>query len=619
MSGICGVYHTNLREVDRSSIENMVKINKYLGNDYVGIKTEDHIAFGYSGLRVTKQSANEIQPFFCDGVTLVADLRLDRRADLVSSLRERGLKVSIDDSDESLFYQAYKLWDVHFVDKLDGEFAFVIWDLNLKRLLCGRDHLGIKPLFYKWDGEQFLFSSSLEALLFVCPQNSDWNRDYFLNFIVNEGVSNGEETPYRGLNRLPGGHILVIKENKLTTHRYWNIKDISSVRLNDPNEYVEKFKDLFFQSVKDKMRSDSPVAVSLSGGLDSSSIFCTAHHVYSSIPKDHFFPVTLIFEKYKLDDERSFIQHVIEKYNVSPHWVVADNLWSYKNFPFDSPLTAEPHVNSATYFVQKAIYQKARDLGARIVLDGNGGDEVLSGSNKVISDYICRLRWLKAFKEASVIGKLRKEPFFKNLYKYGISPLFERKDAPNWLSPKVKQLISAYRPTYGRIARERQEKQIMQLPCKYIQQYIASPLGIESRQPFLDRRLVEFLISIPMDQKLTGSIKKLVLRKAMHGILPDPILKRVDKTTHHNIIYKGLQKEWPQMVKAFQKGYLAELGLVEYKGFLDALQLWRQGDLRQVDMLWTVVALELWFYRTEVVSKNDYLNIGYTAASSDLS
>lgn len=604
MSGICGVYNSG-RYTD-NLIQTLLEGNTYRGKDKIRTLVDDNIAFGFAGLCVTKESIEEVQPIEIDGVTLVADLHLERRKVLINNLEMKGIPASVTEPDILLFYKAFKAWDINLFNELDGEFSFAIWDSKLRRLICGRDHLGLRPFYYKWDGNQFIFSSTLEALLATCSKTPDWDKNYFFRYIVDEGVADGEQTPYQGINRLPAGTCLVIKDNQLMLHKYWDLREVKDIKLGSNNEYCEYFRRLFFQSVSDKMRAHGPVAVSMSGGLDSTSIFSTGCYLNPSITRDQFFPVTLVFDQYQESDERHFIKFVSDKYTISPYWVIGDDQWSFKNYPMDSPYTAEPFVNSATYFIHSSPYRKAKEMGAKVMLSGAGGDEVLSGSNKVIADYVWNMRWYRALKEVSELARIRQEPLLKNLVQYGIFPLFEKNQAPSWLSREIYEEIVSARPAQGRIARTRQEQQILQLPNRYIDQHVTAPIGMESRHPFLSRRLVEFLIGIPMEQKLKGSIKKLILRRSMQGILPEPIRTRIDKTMHHSVIYLGIQKEWPNLAKAFNKGYLAQLGLIDQAGFKQDLDLWKQGDTRQVNRLWTIASLEIWFYRQEVgkVSSN---------------
>jgi asparagine synthase (glutamine-hydrolysing) len=600
LGGICGVYNPNKIQ-NVNLIRKMLEVNKRFGKEKVRIRVDEHIAFGFNALNITKESIHEIQPYTNEGITLVADLRLDRRSDLVSTLNKLGVAATLDEPDITLLYKCYKVWDLNFPEKIDGQFAFVLWDSRKRRLLCGRDPLGLKSFFYKWNGREFYFSNTLEALLETCDRKQEWNRDYFVKYIVNEGIVNDKETPYKGLHRLPGGHILLIdQKNELKTIKYWDIQWLKDIVFKDKNEYIERFREIYFQAIRDNMRSVGPVAVAMSGGLDSTSIFSTGCYLFPETTTQDFFPISLVFDKFPDEDERDYIKLVTVQYGKSPQWVVADDLWSFKNFPFDSPYTVEPFVNASTYCAQASLYKRAQQLGVKVMLTGAGGDEVLCGSNKVISDYIWKFQWYKAFENTKQLSKMRREPFLKNFVKYGVKPLYEKNSVSAWLAKDVQECILANRPKRGRIARERQEKQILQTITRYIDQYIAAPYGIEARHPFLDKQLVEFLIAIPMEQKLSGSIKKLILRKAMKGILPEQIRNRLDKTMHFSIIYLGIKEEWPEMAKALKKGYLAELQILNHEQFLNDVHLWRQGNTRDVDYLWTITTLELWLYKQDL-------------------
>ncbi|PFB60999.1 asparagine synthetase B [Bacillus sp. SH7-1] len=601
MSGITGVYYKENLIPDRATVLRMINENLTRGNDYVQVYVEEQIGFGFNALNLTTESMRERQPFSKEGITIMADARLDRRERLVNEFNQSGMHSSIQETDVELLWKAYRKWGIDFPKYIYGEFSFAIWDANVKRLLCGRDYLGFRPLFYKWNGKNLEFSSMLEGLIYGTNHSLKWDREYFIEYITEQGFVRTDKTPYEGVKRLPAAHILILQEGRLEVKKYWDIEQIKNIEYSDSKSYEERFREIFFQAVKDCMRSNSPVSVAMSGGLDSTSIFSAGQLLNEKNNKTEFFPVSLVFDKYASDDERKYIELINKKYNVRSREIVADDLWSFKNFPYDAPSTAEPFVNASTFGVQESLYAKAKEANSNIMLTGAGGDEVLSGSNLVISDYIWNFKWGKAIRDVKQLAYLREEPFFKNLLQYGIHPLFKKvqMNASPWLAKDIQDAMTVKGIARGRLARGKQENQITTNITPFIDQYIAAPLGMEARHPFLDRELVEFLIAIPMEQKLQGSIKKLILKNAMKEILPEPIRKRIDKTAHYSVIYSGLQREWPEMAKAYSKGYLADLGLVDHEGFKKDLHLWRQGETNNVDYLWTIATLELWFYRLE--------------------
>ncbi len=599
MSGISGIYYVEKQIPNKEEIMKIVKENLIRGNDYIKVHVEEHVGLGFNALNITPESIQEKQPFVKDGIAVVADVRLDRREELVNSLQLKGFKCSLHEPDINLLWKCYRVWGVNFPKFVYGEFAFAIWDSNIKQLVCGRDVLGSKPFYYKWDGKKLEFSSMLEGLVNNL-HSIKWDREYFVEYIANQGFVK-TKTPYQGILKLPAASVLVVRESHQEIKRYWDIKDIKDVKYSNKHEYAEHFKELFSQSVQDCMRSNFPVSVAMSGGLDSTSIFSVGCTLNPNLTRKDFFPVSLVFDKYPTDDERKYIKFVTEKYKIDPYEIPADELWSFKNFPYDAPVTAEPFVNIATFSVQNSMYLKAKEANAKVLLTGAGGDEVLSGSNSVIADYIWNLQWLKAIRNVKKLSEIREEPFFNNMIKYGISPLFEqRKTSLNsWISSDIQAVMDEQKIERGRIARGKQEQQIINILTPLVDQFMAAPLGMEVRNPFLERKLIEFLIAIPMEQKLQGSIKKLILKDSMKGIVPQQVLNRIDKTSHFNIIYKGIQNEWPEMSKGYRKGYLADLGLVDQAGFMKDLNAWRQGNTNNVDYLWTIATLELWFYRLE--------------------
>jgi asparagine synthase (glutamine-hydrolysing) len=220
-------------------------------------------------------------------LTITANARIDAREDLNLS-------------DAELILSAYKKWGDDCVNHLIGDFAFAIWDESKQRFFCARDHFGVKPFYFTHIDNEFAFSSSLNALRLNPKVSNTLNEiavgDYLL-FGVNQDLST---TIFKDIQRLPPGHTLTVANGSITTRRYWTPEPSSEVRFPDPESYVERFKELFARAVSDRLRTDR-VAISMSGGLDSTSLAAVARDQIDNV---HAF--TVVYDSLIPDEERHF-------------------------------------------------------------------------------------------------------------------------------------------------------------------------------------------------------------------------------------------------------------------------------------------------------------------------
>ncbi|MBF0710682.1 MULTISPECIES: asparagine synthase C-terminal domain-containing protein [unclassified Gemella] len=268
------------------------------------------------------------------------------------------------------------------------------------------------------------------------------------------------------------------------------------------------------------------------------------------------------------------------KNNIKSILVNTDYLTSFYNFPNDSPITQVPYCNVATYGAQKIIYETAKR-----VLTGLGGDEVLSGTNYFNHDLFFSGHILKAFRNIGNLSRNRQEPLIYNIKKYILSPL------------KSKNKYS-----YGR---KKEIKRIKENLLPMITEYISDVNNITVRHPYLDRELIEFMLSLPVQYKISRTgYKKYLLRIAMKEIIPDSILNRLDKTSHFGIIfgiiYGGLKKEWSKLSKIlnndnyleFKRKYGLDNSNLDDINF-DLWAMGRDGN----ELAWPLVSMMIWEYK----------------------
>ena len=205
-----------------------------------------------------------------------ADARIDNRKDLIQKLQ-----ASQTTTDEQLILLAYEAWGEECVKHLLGDFAFAIWDANRKRFFCARDHFGVKPFFYAQLGDSFIFSNDINTLR-QDPRVSDTlNETAIADYLVFGLNQDQSSTIFRDIQRLPAGHTLTFANNEITIRQYWTLEIPDAIRFRDDRDYVERFNELLTIAVADRVRTDR-VAISMSGGLDSTSLAVIAARIVGS-------------------------------------------------------------------------------------------------------------------------------------------------------------------------------------------------------------------------------------------------------------------------------------------------------------------------------------------------
>jgi asparagine synthase (glutamine-hydrolysing) len=276
MSGIAGIYYRDQHPVDSQPLRAMTEAAVHRGPDGVGHWVQGSVAFGHLQLCTTPESLTEQQPLVTPNgnYAITCDGRVDNRRELIQDLRSFGA-VSDRAPDAALVLQAYLVWGTGCLDHITGDFAFALWDGVKRQVFCARDRLGIRPFYYYCDSSKFIFGSEINSLL-QHPGVPNQLNEAMVGLYLSGGFSDGEQTFYRGIQQLPAGQFLLVNQGQLSKQLYWELEPDQTINLASDEEYVHRFHELFEEAVRCRLRSPTPVAVTLSGGLDSSSIFCTA-------------------------------------------------------------------------------------------------------------------------------------------------------------------------------------------------------------------------------------------------------------------------------------------------------------------------------------------------------
>ncbi len=555
MSAIAGLFRTEGQPVGRHEVERMISALAHRAPDRTGTWARDSVAVAHGALWTTSEAARERQPLTLDAGVIVADARLDNRDDLVRSLGMPGGAAG----DAELILRAYERWGEDCPAKLVGDFAFAIWDERHQRLFCARDHVGVKPFYYHQAPGAFLFASEIKALLTspLVPYGLNPLRvaDHLVGLLDDPAI-----TFYRDVYRLPAGHALTVSRAGTRLRQYWALDATRELVLGSDAAYAEAFRECFTEAVRCRLRSTGPVGSLLSGGLDSSSIVATARRLRGAAAEGPLDTFTAIFPglpagELRRIDERAYAAAVVAQGGVTAHHVRGDLL---------SPLTdvdrALWHLDEGfaapNLYLHWGLYGAAQDRGVRTLLDGIDGDTTVSHGLERLAALARGGRMVTLGREIGALSRRHRAGFTSLLRQFVVEPL-----VPAALRHGVRRLRgvgspdlahSIIRPDFARRtgALDRLEafQQQQERPLSSTRQVhrsamtsglipyaleladkAAGAFGVEPRYPFFDRRLMELCLAIPADQKLQRGWTRMVMRRAMEGVLPEEVRWRSTK------------------------------------------------------------------------------------------
>ena len=478
----------------------------------------------------------------------------------------------MDNTDPGVVLAAYLLWGTQCVQRLVGDFALVVWDQRSRQLWCARDYIGIRPFFYFWDGKTFLFGPEVCALL-PHPLVSHKVNEGMAGEYLAKAITSREETLYSDIRRLPSGSTLIIDASgSLRIASWWN-PDLSLLEYRTDEEYADHFRHLTEQSVQSKMRSCIPWGVPLSGGLDSSTIAVTAQALLNGSGSAARQVSTFsLVSPGKPWDESEYISEIarfaglrtefFSPLRTDEEFFRQEADWS-KDFP--------GYPNGAPMLLP--MFQAATSYGVRILLTGTGGNQWLDGWPLEIADLAASL-----FRTGAVPMSLRLAIDEWNI---------DRGDR-QWVSFLLRTILFAAVPDGVRSLRRKKEfgrqsifsreflrrtsladrlfappeqgthcfasrtqKDIFLNAISAAQAHIlelndreSARKGVEQRHPFFDRRLAEFCLRLPREQRQRGHVWKWVLTDAMRGRLPERVRTKTVQAEFSELFEAVLYDPW---------------------------------------------------------------------------
>jgi len=510
------------------------------------------VSLGHRRLAILDLTDAAAQPFhYLDRYTILHNGEIYNYVELREELKKKGYQFRTQ-TDTEVLVAAYDYWNEDCVEQFDGMFAFAIWDEKEKELFAARDRFGEKPFYYIHNvtDKTFLFASEIKAFWSI-GLGKNFNRKMLFNFLTigyTDNPTQPSETFYDDVKKLPAASFLKIRMDTdilMEAERYWDIDVERQDNKISDDDAIAKFNELFETSVKRRLRSDVPLGTSLSGGLDSSSIAATiSKYQTSNIQLQTFSAIFPGFEK----NEEKYIDEVTRHLG----------LHSFKTVVSDGEIAGlfqkiicqqdEPFGSAGT-LPQYKVFELAKQNNVKVLLDGQGADEILAGYHKYYKWY-----WQELFRKR----KLMSSGELKKAKELGVNEKFDFKNIIASLFPDFASVVLDRQYLLHALRQQDLSKEFVHLQSK--EAYYTTPTifslngvlyfntsmhgleellryadrnsmahGREVRLPFLSYELVEFLFSLPSNFKIRQGWTKWTLRKAMEKNLPSTISWRKDK------------------------------------------------------------------------------------------
>lgn len=513
-------------------------------------------------------------------------------------------------SDTEVLLAAYTKWGKECLKKLNGQFAFAIYDTKERLLFAARDHFGIKPFYYATPENSFLFSSEIKGLLALGVPARPKERIIY-EYLAFGLYDHSESTFFAGIKSLPAGHYLEYKEGQLRVAPYWDLKERGAVRYGKGwKEIAEQFLALLEDAVRLQFRSDVPVGLNLSSGIDSAALYYFAKKVYrpdihtftAGIEDDEFNEAALVEARLSEEEKKTWHTATLKPAEV---FALAEEVMSGQDEPYGGMPTIQ-------YY---NLYRETKTIeGIKVLIEGQGVDEALAGYAYYAPDFyrdaVLRgdLVSIKRYFDYAKSEGIPAGTAIRALLHYvfpgrGRSQDFSRESGTGIVSPALAARYGAEPPRFVRPFRsallnhQYQDIRYTKLPrVLRFNDRVSMAHSKELRVPFLDPRLMEFMFFLPPALKIRGTTRKLLLRKAMKEYVPEVVRReaQVKKT------FGAFQTKWfreyfeREARERLSSKTFRALPYFDHRAAEDRVNRFFRGEGTNSFFLWQMINLELW-------------------------
>lgn len=562
MCGIAGIIYKDSSIAEMETVKKMTDKMSHRGPDAEGFYLQQNLGLGHRRLSIIDVSESANQPFFLeDKYVLIFNGAIYNFVELRKELQQNGYSFKTT-SDTEVLIASYDFWSENCVNKFNGMWAFAIFDKIRNILFCSRDRFGIKPFYYYTDNSKFIFASEIKPILEI-EKVEQVNIQTLLQYLIVNISDQTSETFFENISKLPGSHNLVydLNNNKINIYRYYDIllrEDINKLNLEDS---ISVFEKEFKNSVKLRLRSDVKIGSALSGGTDSSYIVSVASELLKEKQPNiaEKFTAITVGSIDKNIDESDLAKVTTDTLGVN-HDIIMPKQDEFKDTFEEVIFKHEEPFGGIAVYMQKFLMKETNRLGIKVLLDGQGADEILLGYNRYTAAYLRNHNLLSNIKFLSNIRRHYNISILQGLKIYFYFSNFSVRKF--WLKKRGTILKNKYlhkidfsdtqrlTKSYKKIF-ELQKNEIFwcQLPelLKWEDKNSMS-YSIEARLPYLDYKFVETCLSINNHYKIRKGWSKYLLRKSLEKFLPDNITYNRTKIGFN----APVDKWWPRSEKILE-------------------------------------------------------------------
>ncbi len=607
MCGLTGFTGTPNSEI----LEKMTASIKHRGPDDTAYIVSSKYSVGYRRLAIIDLSAN-IYPIENEKktISLVLNGEIYNYQDLRKELESRGHEFKTESDSETIVH-GYEEWGYEVVEHLRGMFVFVLYDKEKDELFIARDRLGIKPLYYAKHEGRVAFSSEIKSILAGFDIPREPNDEVVAKFLKTRVHDDTENTFFKNIKRLLPGHFMILKfddsDTQIKIQKYWNPEFNSEFKSKKSDaDYAAEFKENFSEAVKLHLIADVPVGITLSGGLDSSGIVSlaskltndalTIDQVEGRSKKAEIIAFSAVHPGETID-ESEYIDSVVNytgiksvkiQPNVDQFWEELDT-WTY--------FQEEPVISGAPYAYYVVMREARKQV--TVLLSGQGGDELLAGYIPYFATY------LNSAKDQHKYLPMIRESFMgRDLYfKYFMQKIGSKVNSGNPIVPSEILTDEANSVTLDKFvpSRNLNERLFYDVTTHTTPALLryedknSMAHSLESRVPFFDHKVVEYIFNLPIDQKIKFGWNRFIYRNAMKGIIPEMNRTRRSKVGFTNPEWEWIERRADKFREIFvsetfrsRKYWNAEKVLSEFEL---ALHNKKKGDIL---FFWRLFSVEMW-------------------------
>jgi asparagine synthase (glutamine-hydrolysing) len=603
MCGICGIIHLDKRSVCPGQIRTMMTRMKHRGPDDEGQFCQEHVGLGFVRLSIIDLSQKGHQPMFdaSNRFGIIHNGEIYNYLELRAHLSTKGY-VFHSNTDTEVILFSYLEWGESCLNRFNGMWAFAIYDTQNHSLFLARDRFGVKPLYYRLECNRLIFASEIPPLLSVTDETPTPDSQTIYEYLYYGRTDRTDNTFFSGIKKLAPGHVMRIENNQIKIERWYSLSD----RLGAPYKTPQEFKETLQSAISLRLRSDVPVGVCLSGGLDSSSIVSI---LLKDFHKKDLQTFSAVYGQNQSGDESSYIREY-ENAPLQMHYTTPSAETLFKDMSHFVTAHGEP-VPSSSAYAQYKVMESAKGHVA-VTLDGQGSDEQLAGYHQYFGFFFkgmfSTLRWVSLLQELYYYVRLHRSFYgIKYFLYYSLPTMFQSTQRPRdndylmdsflndcILDRTLTDSLYHSKNLHDALLTNFEKKLAILLKWEDRNSMIFS---LESRLPFLDYRLVERTLSLPEQCLIHRGTTKVILREAMKGILPESIRCRQDKigfgTPQNDWFRHPLFTDYIQNMLSSTR--FSKRQIIDSKRAQALYTLHLNRKLNLADDIWRWINLDLWF------------------------